>query len=214
MLLALDTSTAATVVAVAADDGSLLAEGRHDPAAGERPGHTTELLALAEAALAEAGAAWADVRRLGVGVGPGGFTGLRVGLATGRALAGALRADTVPLSSLDALAHGEHDGPLVAVVDAQRAEVFVRTYDAQGRPEGPPRVLAPSVVEGPGRTAVGDGAVRYRGLLRDAGLLVPDDEDPRHQIRAGALGAMAAVGVAAPLLPLYLREPDAQPRSA
>jgi len=212
VLLAFDTSTPATVVAVATSDGTLLAEGRHDPAEGERPGHTTQLLARAETALAQAGAGWPDVARLGVGIGPGGFTGLRVGLATGRALAAALGAETVPLLSLDVLASGEMGTALISVIDARRAEVFVRAYDGNGQPEGEARVTEPAALDGAGRLAVGDGAVRYRRILGELGLVVPGDEDPRHLIQGAALALMTASARPAPLLPAYLREPDAQPR--
>jgi tRNA threonylcarbamoyladenosine biosynthesis protein TsaB len=99
MILALDTATPATVVGVAAPDGTLLAAHRHDPGAGEKPGHTTQLLPLAHAALTEAGASWSDLTRIGAGVGPGTFTGIRIGVATARALAQGLDVETVALST-------------------------------------------------------------------------------------------------------------------
>jgi len=211
VLLAFDTATPSTVVAVATDHGSLVCERRHDPMAGERPGHTTELLPLAEAALAEAGCDWSAVGRLGVGVGPGGFTGLRVGLATGRALAGALGVDTVPLLSLDALATSRGDTPLVSIIDARRGEVFFRRYEEA---LSEPAVIEPAALRGTGETAVGDGAVRYRDVLADAGFLVPDDDDPRHLVPGLGLARLTATQAPGPLLPVYLREPDAQPRHA
>jgi hypothetical protein len=124
MILALDTATAATVVGVAATDGTLLAQRRHDPAPGERPGHTTQLLPLAQQALAEAGGAWGAITRIGAGVGPGTFTGIRIGVATARALAQGLDAETVAIPTLDALALGAAaavaPGNVLAVLDARR----------------------------------------------------------------------------------------------
>ena len=109
-VLAFDTATPATVVGVADDGGELLAQRRHDPAPGERPGHGPMLLALCDEALREAGAAWADVARIGAGVGPGTFTGLRIGVATARALAQGLGAELVAVSTLEALSLAARDG--------------------------------------------------------------------------------------------------------
>lgn len=102
-LLAFDTATSATAVALALPGGEIVAR-RHEPAPGERPGHMTELLPLAQELLAAAGIAWADLDRLAVGVGPGTFTGLRIGVATGRALARAHDLPLVAVSTLRALA--------------------------------------------------------------------------------------------------------------
>ena len=104
IVLGFDTATPATAVALldgASGDG---AERRHDPAPGERPGHAPRLLALAHELLGEAGLAFADVERIAVGLGPGGFTGLRIGVATARALAQAAGAELVGVSTLHALA--------------------------------------------------------------------------------------------------------------
>ncbi|MET0604119.1 MAG: tRNA (adenosine(37)-N6)-threonylcarbamoyltransferase complex dimerization subunit type 1 TsaB, partial [Baekduia sp.] len=141
MILALDTATPATVVGVAAPDGTLLAARRHDPAAGEKPGHTTQLLPLAHAALTEAGASWSDLTRIGAGVGPGTFTGIRIGVATARALAQGLDVETVALSTLHALALGavRGNGPVLAILDARRGEAYLAAYDPAGA-----QVLAPS----------------------------------------------------------------------
>jgi tRNA threonylcarbamoyladenosine biosynthesis protein TsaB len=95
-LLAFDTSTPATVV-IAGDSEGEVFEARHDPHEGERPGHTPQLLGLIEDALTRAGLEWDQVERIGVGVGPGSFTGLRVGVATARALA---QARGIPLVAI------------------------------------------------------------------------------------------------------------------
>jgi tRNA threonylcarbamoyladenosine biosynthesis protein TsaB len=99
VILGLDTATPATVVAVLPADGEPV-ELRHEPAPGERPGHAAQLLPLARRALDALGASFADVRRIGVGVGPGTFTGLRIGVATARALAQATGAEVAAVSTL------------------------------------------------------------------------------------------------------------------
>jgi tRNA threonylcarbamoyladenosine biosynthesis protein TsaB len=220
LLLAFDTATAATVVGVRAPDGTVVTR-RHDPGPGGRPGHTSELLVLACAALSDVGAQLGDVARLGVGVGPGSFTGLRIGVSTGRALLASTGATGFALSTLDALAWGPGGvaprDAVLAVIDARRRETFVAGW------RGGERVLEPAAVApealaaraadaligaGP---AVGDGAVRYREVLADAGIAVPPDDDPAHRVHGTALVALAAVAppVDGPgLMPHYLRVPD------
>ncbi|HEX2086509.1 MAG TPA: tRNA (adenosine(37)-N6)-threonylcarbamoyltransferase complex dimerization subunit type 1 TsaB, partial [Solirubrobacteraceae bacterium] len=84
-LLAFDTATPSTAVALVA--AGVRAERRHDPDPGERPGHAAQLLPLAARLLEDAGLAFRDLDRIAVGTGPGTFTGLRIGVATARALA-------------------------------------------------------------------------------------------------------------------------------
>jgi tRNA threonylcarbamoyladenosine biosynthesis protein TsaB len=224
VILAFDTATAATVVGVADPDGTLRAARRHDPAPGARPGHAQELLALAAAALEEAGAAWADLTRIGAGVGPGTFTGLRIGIATARALAQGLDVAVAPVSTLHALAlaAGEAaDGPVVAVIDARRGEAFVAAYDAAGAPALAPAAWrpeqlagVPELAPGPWR-AVGDGAVHFREDLEAAGVVVAADDSPLHRVSAAALCRLAAEGPTVQrdaLVPEYVRAPDAIPR--
>ena len=82
MILGLDTATRATVAAVRSSTGEVAVERRDDPAAQSKPRHTTMLLSLTVQALARAGVGWAEIDRIAVGVGPGTFTGLRIGIAT------------------------------------------------------------------------------------------------------------------------------------
>src|SRR5262245_62002674 len=103
VILGMDTATPSTAVAVLPGR-----ERRHDPAPGKRPGHAAHLLALVSELVGD----WSEVERIAVGVGPGGFTGLRIGIATARALAQARDLPLVGVSSLAALA-APHEGPVV-----------------------------------------------------------------------------------------------------
>lgn len=206
MILAFDTATAATVVGVADLDGTLVAERRHDPAEGERPGHAGQLLALCEEALGDVG--FAGVTRIAVGVGPGTFTGLRIGIATARALAQASGAELVAVPTLRALLR---EGVDLAVLDARRGEAFVlRAGESQAR------VVKPEALASePASMAAGDGAVRFRESLQAAGIEVPEDGSPRHRVTAAALcelGAGAPAIARDELVPDYVRAPDATPR--
>jgi tRNA threonylcarbamoyladenosine biosynthesis protein TsaB len=231
VILGLDTSTPSTAVAVWAPDGPAV-ECRDDPPAGERPGHASRLLVLVEAALAEAGASWDDVKRIAAGVGPGGFTGLRLGIATARALAQARDLPLVGVSSLEALAKGARplepaplkgSDPLsggdsvLAVIDARRSEVFAAGW-RDGERWLDPVAIAPAALAArvrPGTLAVGDGAVKFRVELERAGADVPADASPAHRVSALEVCRLGAAGDPADrdaLLPDYRREPDAKPQ--
>ena len=229
IVLGLDTATTATVAGVLDASGTVF-EVRDDPEPGARPGHANRLLGAAEAALAQAGLGWEEVDRIAVGVGPGSFTGLRIGIATARALAQARGLPLVGVSSLEALALGAGDAdppaaggepPLIlAVLDARRGEAFAAAWRG-GALVLPAAALSPeALVERVGGLAgsplaVGDGAVRFRGPLEAAGARVPPDEDGAHRLRAEHVCRLGAAGNPTDrdaLLPDYLREPDAVPR--
>jgi tRNA threonylcarbamoyladenosine biosynthesis protein TsaB len=217
MILGIDTATAGTAVALWAPDGPEV-ERRDDPPPGARPAHAQRLLPLVEEVLAAGGASWDDVRRIAAGVGPGGFTGLRIGIATARALAQARDLELVGVSSLAALARGvrPHVSPgeaVVAVIDARRGEVFAAAYPGFGPVALKPEALAARIR--PGSMAVGDGSVRFREELERAGVAIPADDSPLHRVSAlqvCRLGAEAGAADRDALLPDYRREPDAKPR--
>lgn len=220
--LALDTATKATVVGLSLADGTVL-EARDDPAEGARPGHATRLLPLAAALLDDAGVAWSQLERIVVGVGPGTFTGLRVGIATAHGLAQSLGVALFGVSSLDALAVAAADrgDAVLAAIDARRGEVFLAGYQEgvetlTARPIAPEQIAAlPSEHAQPpgerGWLAVGDGALLYRQAFAAAGAEVPEEACELHRIRAHALCELAARATPAtgPVLPDYLRRPDA-----
>lgn len=222
VVLAFDTATAATAVGVVAGDRVLAR--RDDPPAGTRPNHAARLLELCEELLDDAGAGWGDVTRIGVGVGPGTFTGLRIGVATARALAQASGAVLVPISTLEALARGasERDpaGPAcLAALDARRGELFAAAWSPAMDRVVEPRAIAPDRVgeltagAGGPWLGIGDGALRYREPLEAAGIAVPADEDAVHRVDGAVLATLALAGEpvrAGALVPDYLRLPDAE----
>ncbi len=231
MLLALDTSTAALTVAVhdGRPDGVVLAS-RSEIRANR---HAEYLAPLVAAVLVEAGSDITEVDTIVVGVGPGPFTGLRVGLTTARVLGLALPAAVVGVCSLDALAQsvlasGAVGGPdtaarsregsagsFLVATDARRREVYWAGYQMDAgwarRVEGP-AVGPPDGVARRGRPVFGRGVELYPDPLgplltvTPAGIAVPLDVD------AAALAVLVADGAAEVLAPqpLYLRRPDAQ----
>lgn len=221
IVVALDTATADTVVALGRP-GEPVRGACHRPEPGERPGHAAQVLPLAAGLLAEAGLAWGDVDRIGVGVGPGTFTGLRIGVATARGLAQAGGQELAPVSTLQALAAGaaEPDRPVLACLDARRGEAFVAAW------RGPERLLAPRAVAPAALAAlldpaagawvaVGDGSVRFRAELEAGGAHVPADGSAVHHVGAAALCGLAAAAVPVArdaLEPAYVRAPDAVPK--
>ena len=203
-------------------DGDLLHEAVVRAAEGERPLHATALLVEVERA-AEAAGGWPVVGRIAVGLGPGSFTGLRIAIATAKALRAGLDVTTVGVGTLDALgaAIGERAGPgreRLAVLDARRGEVFFALYGKDGAALWPPAVGRPAdlLARLDGRPgpplAAGSGAVRFRQELAGGGLAIFVDSDPVHRVSARhicELAAEVAATGAGSLNPIYLRPPDA-----
>jgi tRNA threonylcarbamoyladenosine biosynthesis protein TsaB len=212
-VLAFDTATAATVAAF----GEI--ERRDDPPAGTRPAHAQKLLSLIQAVLDESQAGWGEVDRIAVGVGPGTFTGLRIGIATAQAIARATGIELVGVSTLASLELAASTAPgtqqnVLAVIDARRNEAFVAGAGLQ------PCVLTPAALgevagqrASDGVTAVGDGAVKFRSLLEAVGAAVPPDDSALHRVSAihhCRLALDAAPAVNGVVEPQYLRRPDAE----
>jgi tRNA threonylcarbamoyl adenosine modification protein YeaZ len=189
LILAFDTATDVATSALV-DDGEVL---------GERSSVARTLLEDVDALLRQAPARPADIGAVVVGTGPGSFTGTRIGIAVARGLALGLGIEGAGISTLDALAAGAPDA--LPVIDARRGEVFV--------PGG--TAVRPEDVDAAGRLCVGDGAVRYRGVLEANGASVPEDGDSRHMPLARWHAQLAALfGPVAEIEPIYVRAPDAE----
>ena len=219
----LDTATDDVSVAVVRN-GDLLAERlvRKQPTG--HPKHSEALMVELEAVVAEAGG-WDAVDFLAAGTGPGSFTGLRVGLATARAIGQALGKEIVPVGTLDALARGiaESASPpersALPVIDARRRQVFAALFDHDGGTRWEPFVTSPAklaerVAElSETAMAAGSGAIRFRRELEAAGAEIPPDDDSVHRVWARHVCRLAEDGAPSPpeaIQPIYLRPPDAQ----
>jgi tRNA threonylcarbamoyladenosine biosynthesis protein TsaB len=235
-VLAFDTATARTAVALRDIDtnanvctlGELDLSAADDPAPGGRPGHAQRLLALIDELMKRGGAGWDSIERIAVGVGPGTFTGLRIGIASAQALAAASATTLVGVSTLRSLAlsayEREPEQAILAVIDARRGEAFVAGWAAgedplSSEPALSPCVLTPEqlarVAAGSGtRTqAVGDGALKFRELLIGEGVAVPDAGSPGHRVSAREhcrLAVLARPVSDGRVAPEYLRLPDAE----
>ena len=233
-ILAFDTATRATAVAL---DGTEL---RDDPPPGVRPRHTSRLMPLIAELLDQTGTSWSQIERIAVGTGPGTFTGLRIGVASARALARARRIPLVGVSTLESLAltavsrrepgsreRQKHERPevVLAVLDARRGEVFAAGWgvgEAGAAFDTPllrpaaldPGALAEAAAELAGPAlAIGDGAVEFRTVLERSGAVIPDDGSSLHRVTAVGHVERARVLSAcdpAAVLPQYIRLPDAE----
>jgi tRNA threonylcarbamoyladenosine biosynthesis protein TsaB len=193
LILAFDTATEVATSALV-DDGEVLAERRS---------RAQTLLEDVDALLRQGGAHPRDLGGQAVGIGPGSFTGVRIGLAAARGLALSLDLPGAGVSTLDALAAGAPGA--LPVIDARRREIFTVAG-------GERVVLAPDELAlETGVECVGSGAVRYRALLEERGAVVPPDDDERHVPRARFHAQLARdFGPVDAIEPLYLRMPDAE----
>jgi tRNA threonylcarbamoyl adenosine modification protein YeaZ len=207
LVLALDTATPAVVAGVAELTGDGVAV-RAERVAHDARKHGELLVPLLLAACAEAGVALRDADAVVVGTGPGPFTGLRVGMVTAAALGDALGIPVHGVCTLDAIAHDAGPGPLVAVTDARRREVYWAAYAADGTRTSGPHVEPPAALRE--RVAELGAVAAAGGSAAESGLPVRGPAQPS----VGALVAVAASALRSgadpgPLEPLYLRRPDA-----
>ncbi|WP_304451916.1 tRNA (adenosine(37)-N6)-threonylcarbamoyltransferase complex dimerization subunit type 1 TsaB [Nocardiopsis sp. YSL2] len=210
LLLAFDTATPAVTAAIgeSGPDGAFRLRASAASVDARRHG---ELLSPTIHRLAEeAGITLADLDHVAVGIGPGPYTGLRVGLATGHALADALGVPCHGVTTLDALAFATgRTAPFVAMTDARRKEVFWARYDDRLHRVGEVAVDRPAEIDTGGLPLVGHGAGMYAEAFGPAAA----DPDPLYP-DAGAMAELALLrlrqGTALPAPePLYLRRPDA-----
>jgi len=206
-ILSLDCSTSACSAAVRGPSGLLAAErvtGR---------GQAEAMVPLVGDVLAAAGCEWADIGLIGVTVGPGSFTGLRIGLATARGLSLARRIPIAGVTTADLLAYSlpeeaRRGRPFLIAIDSKRDDLFIQSFGADRKPAGDIAALLPeeALDSHPGPLLVaGDAAAQFEGLRGDIEILslLPD---------AAPLSELALrrweEGRALPAQPLYLRPPD------
>ena len=215
LILALDASTPVTTVAVAR--GNAREEGREVLAevstTGRGPSET--LLPAVHDAIDLAGEDLGSVKLVLAGVGPGTFTGIRIAAATARALSAGTGVALSKNSTLAALAAPalSCSESVLAVLDARRGQVFARRYSEAG-PTTSIYCVRPEELSVRGAPLlVGDGAIRYREGLSDLGQ-IPPDGSPLHRVTAAGHVISADLAVVGPedLVPIYVREPDAEVR--
>jgi tRNA threonylcarbamoyl adenosine modification protein YeaZ len=217
-LLAID--TAASLCAACVHDSETGAElGREVLDIGK--GHAERLIGVIENTLRQAGLAYADLDRIGVSIGPGSFTGVRVGVATARGLALALGVPAIGVNTLEALAAEAHQKfpgrTILATIDGRRGDLYGAVHAADG-----------AVLSAPAAISTGDAVLlarRYDAALAgngaDAILAVAGEKPP---FDTGLRGATADIRFYAMLAaqrqatgerpkPLYLRGADAKPQS-
>ncbi len=204
LLLAFDTATPA--ISVALHDGTKTLAA----VSGEGAMAHGELLSpFVAQALDAAGATIADLTDVAVGVGPGPFTGLRVGVVTALTLGSSLGLTTHGVCTLDIIAAGiQSDVEYLVTTDARRKEVYWARYSVAGRRVEGPGVLKPRELSDrhPGIVAYGRGAALYSDQLNHC----EGHDDPEATWLAAAVLAQTAEQL--PLEPLYLRRPDAVPQ--
>jgi tRNA threonylcarbamoyladenosine biosynthesis protein TsaB len=223
-LLGLDTSTAVAAACVLRADGEAFELASDPRALTQQPAHAAELMPAVAHVMDRAGLGWGDLHAIAVGVGPGSFTGLRIGIATARALAVANGLQLRPVSSLAALARGidetEPGSTVLPLIDAKRGEVFAAAYHRGDELWAPfaarPERVVERVLDSHLRPlAAGDGSIRFRRVLETAGIRVASDDSGAHVLRALHVCRLAAAAPGKPpetVLPEYLRAPDAKPQ--
>jgi tRNA threonylcarbamoyladenosine biosynthesis protein TsaB len=213
-ILGFDTSTSATSACVVRADGEVFEYEPSVERLSERPGHARELMPAVDRLMREAQLGFDDLDALAVGIGPGGFTGLRIGIATAHGIAQSAGVPLHPVLSLEALGVSPlHQGDTFPLIDARRNEVY--GLDAAGEPfVGPIEYAIEKAPEG--ALAAGDGSIRFREALESAGIRVAPGDSRMHVVRGLYICRLAAAVQPVPpesVIPCYLRAPDAKPPS-
>ena len=208
VVLAFDTAASACSVAIGRG-GMVLAHERREM----RHGHAEALLPMIDRVTAAAGLTSANIDIVAVSVGPGGFTGIRAGLAAAQGLALAARARLVGITSFAAVAARVRQGnaPILVALDSRRDDLYVQVFDAGGNiAVGEPTAILPGQLG----HVVGDGPLRIAGDAAESAVAALAGRD-NTEIIAGsapdALGVLAAArheGFQSAARPLYLRPPD------
>lgn len=212
-ILAIDTATVACSAALW-EEGSVRARRF-----AEMPrGQSEALMPMVAEVMAEVGLDYADLDLFAVTVGPGAFTGLRIGLAAARGMALAAGKPCLGVTTLEVVARNASEkGPLLVVLDSKRADLYAQVFDESGRPRGEPRAVLPEalgeMIDGVPVTVVGDAIDRALVALEEAGC------SARAADGSGVPDAAVVAALAAerwrpdqrptPPEPLYLRPPDA-----
>lgn len=220
-VLGFDTSTAASAACVLRSDGEAFEVQPAVEALTARPAHSAELMPAVADCLERSGLGYSDLDAIAVGVGPGAFTGLRIGVATARALSHGSGVELRPVSSLAALAMGIEEPVRLPLIDARRGELFAALYEGAERRLGPFAAAPETVIERVRETgldplAAGDGSLRFLDVLEAAGVRIAAVGSPAHVVRGLSVCRAAADSPATPpeaVLPDYLRLPDVTPQA-
>ncbi|MFP1630197.1 tRNA (adenosine(37)-N6)-threonylcarbamoyltransferase complex dimerization subunit type 1 TsaB [Zhengella sp. ZM62] len=214
-LLAIDTAANLCAACLAdAATGAVLGVDARDIG----KGHAEQLMEVIGTAMGRAGKGWEDLTRLAVTVGPGSFTGIRVGVAAARGLALALDLPLTGITTLEALAAQtriRHPGlPVLAALDARRGEVYAQVFDADGRPLDGPRAMTVAAAGEmvAGGMALCGSAARLLAEASGASGLDFGPEDAAPDITAVAALAARRPAAEEKPKPLYLRGADARPQ--
>jgi tRNA threonylcarbamoyl adenosine modification protein YeaZ len=213
-LLVIDTSAERCAVGVAVDDRTPVVRTADIGRA-----HAERLMPMVEEAMAAAGLDFADLSRIAVTVGPGSFTGVRIGVAAARGLALATGAKAIGIGTLAVHAEAARRVagavPVVVAIAAARGEIYAQRFSADGSPEDAPGLAPPetfaSPIAGPAVLA-GSGADALVAATGAANRIVHRDAAP--DLGALLRLALRAPAESAPPRPLYLRPPDAKPQGA
>jgi tRNA threonylcarbamoyl adenosine modification protein YeaZ len=208
LVLAFDTATAAVTVALS-EGTSGGVRLRAESNAVDRRRHAEVLAPAIATVLDEAGVTRADLSAIAVGVGPGPYTGLRVGLVTARALGAVLGIPVHGVCTLDVLAwQSDRTSPFVVATDARRKEVYWARYDTAGTRAAGPAVGKPAEAAEAALPAIGEGALLYADTLAGQEPALPSAAALADLVITRLNGGDGPALV--PPVPLYLRKPDAR----